>query len=42
MVKTANGNTVKVFVVQIARGAGGSVKPKAAAVADDDGDEPPF
>ena len=39
--KTASGNTLKEFNVKIARGAGGPVKPKAAAEVDDS-DEPPF
>lgn len=40
--KTANGNTLKEFDIKIARGAGGKVAPKAAAVAEVDDDEPPF
>jgi hypothetical protein len=43
--KTANGNTLKEFTVQIARGAGGApAKPKAAEADSFDGgdDTPPF
>lgn len=41
LAKTDKG-TVKEFNIQIARGAGGSVKPKAEAKAVEDDDEPPF
>lgn len=43
LAKTDKG-TVKEFGIKIARGAGGSVKPKAAEAdsTDDDSDEPPF
>lgn len=43
--KTASGNTLKEFGIKIARGAGGTAKPKAAQAdpADDDDDsEAPF
>ena len=40
LAKTDKG-TVKEYNIQIARGAGGSVKPKAAAAVEDD-DAPPF
>lgn len=39
--RTASGRTLKDFDLKIARGAGGSSKPSAAAV-DDDSDAPPF
>lgn len=41
LAKTDKG-TVKEFDIKIARGAGGSVKPKAEPVAEVDDDEPPF
>lgn len=41
LAKTDKG-TVKEFGIKIARGAGGTVKPKAAAAATDDDDEIPF
>ena len=41
LAKTDKG-TVKEFNIQIARGAGGTVKPKAAAADTSDDDEPPF
>lgn len=41
LAKTDKG-TVKEFDIKIARGAGGAVKPKAAAAAEADDDEPPF
>ena len=41
LAKTDKGS-VKEFDIKIARGAGGKVAPKAAAVAEVDDDEPPF
>lgn len=41
LAKTDKG-TVKEFDIKIARGAGGTVKPKPAAAAEADDDEPPF